>query len=245
MKRIFKIGLFASLAAISLSGCLKDTAVTDYSESGIKPVVLIPNGNFPRSASSAPIALEVSDKPYEFRLYARVSWSKPLGKALEVTFAPDQTAVDAYNDKFPPTAADPRKWTMMNADAITVASYKVTIPADATEAYIPVMINTQKIDLTKKNMLAYTMTDAQGENIASNFKTIVGLFLVKNKYDAFYSSNGYFFHPTGGRAINNLEKRMSTINATRCEIQLGDLAGYNYRFDVIADATVGNFEAIG
>src|SRR6185436_17764947 len=167
MKKIFKIGILAGAASMMLVSCLKDTPTTDYSDSSIKPVVIIPNGNFPSTNEAAIVTFEVSATPVEIKLYARVSWSKPLGKAVEVTFEKKPSLIADFNAKFGTNYAE------LNSDAYSIPTYKVTIPADQNEAYIPIKIFTDKVSLTQENMLAITMTDASGEVIASNFKNIV------------------------------------------------------------------------
>jgi len=181
MKKIFKIGILAGAASLMLVSCLKDTPTTDYSDSSIKPVVIIPNGNFPSTVEAAIVTFEVSSTPSEIKLYARVSWSKPLGKAVEVTFEKKPSLIADFNAKFGTNYAE------LNSDAYSIPTYKVTIPADQNEAYIPIKIFTDKVSLTQENMLAITMTDASGEVIASNFKNIVFPIGVKNKWDGVYS----------------------------------------------------------
>ena len=225
------------MASVILSSCLKDTPTTDYSDSAIKPVVLVPNGNYPRNQTITPIALEFTSTPYEVRVYARVSWSKPLGKSLDVTFKEDPAAITAYNATFG------SNWVPMNSSAYSIPTLKVTIPAGEQEAYIPVKVFPDKVDLTKFNMLAFTMTDASGEVISSNYKTILVPLLIKNEYEANYGVTGYFFHPTGPRSIN-ATKYFATVNAIRVEGQLGDLAGWAIRFDVNG-TNLSNYEAAG
>ena len=233
MKQFFKIGMIAGVASVLLSSCLKDTPTTDYSDAAIKPVVLVPNGNHPRTLPITPVALEFSTTPYEVRVYARVSWDKPLGKSIEVTFKEDPAAITAYNNAFPGTG-----WVPLNTAAYSIPTLKVTIPAGEQEAYIPVKVFPDKVDLTKFNMLAFTMTDASGEVVASNYQTILVPLLIKNEYEGTYDVTGYFFHPTGPRGIH-MDKYLYTVNANRVEGQLGDLAGWYIDFDVNGTALSG------
>lgn len=177
MRNIFKFSLSAAVASVMLTSCLKDTPITDYSDTSIKPVVLIPNGNWPSANQAATIAFEASNTPSVINLVARVSWSKPLGKAIDVTFTKNTAAIAEYNTKFG------TNYVEMNADAWALTSNKVTIPADANEASIPLQIFSSKVDLSKENMLAFNISDASGETISSNFKTIVFPVGVKNRFD--------------------------------------------------------------
>jgi hypothetical protein len=182
MKKIFRLMLLAGLSSTLLAGCLKDDAVTDYSDSSIKPVVLIPNGNFPRTNAAPLLTFEVSTQPSEIRLYARVSWSKPLGRSIDVTFQKNPTLITDFNARYG------THFSELNADAYSIPTLKVTIPGDQNEAYIPIQLFTEKVDLSKENMLAFTMTDASGEVIASNFAHMVFPIGVKNKYDGAYNA---------------------------------------------------------
>jgi len=237
MKQFFKIGIIAGVASVILSSCLKDTPTTDYSDKAIKPVVLVPNGNHPRTQTITPLALDFTSTPYELRVYARVSWSKPLGRSLEVTFKEDPAAITAYNTAFG------TNWVKMNSAAYSIPTLKVTIPADQNEAYIPVMVFPDKVDLTKNNILAFSITDASGEVVSTNYQTVLVPMLIKNEFEASYGVTGYFFHPTGPRGIN-LTKYFATVNASRVEGQLGDLAGWGFRF-TITGAALSAWEASG
>lgn len=185
MRTFFKIGLFAAVSSVLFVSCLKDTATTDYSDSSIKPVVLIPNGNWPSTQSAPVTTFEVSTTPVEIPLYARVSWSKPLGKAIDVTFTKNTALIADYNAKWG------THYVEMNADAYSVASYKITIAADQNEAYIPLKIFTDKVSLSQDNMLAFTISDASGEVISSNFKNIILPIGVKNRFDGVYTARIY------------------------------------------------------
>lgn len=177
MRNFIKFFTIAGAASVLFTSCLKDTPITDYSDTGIKPIVLIPNGNFPSANQANTLAFEASNTPSVVNLTARVSWSKPLGKAIEVTFTKNSTLIADYNAKFG------TGYVEMNADAWSLATNKVTIAADQTEASIPLQIFSSKVDLSKENMLAFSITDASGETISSNYKSIVLPIGVKNRFD--------------------------------------------------------------
>jgi hypothetical protein len=236
MKNLFKIVLFTVLA-FSLNSCLEDEPITDYSEEAIAPIILIPNGNWPSVVKANPIALDFKSTAQIIDLYARVSWVRPLDKAVTVTFQKDATIIDAYNKAFG-----------TNYVELVTAAYKlpgltVTIPAGTQEVKVPIEVFADKIDLSKNNMIAFRISDAGGENVASNFRQIVIPVLVKNSYEASYKVTGYFFHPSAPRGIN-ASKYMATVSATRCEGQVGDLGGWGFQFDV-SGTNVNNWGAAG
>lgn len=235
MKTIFKIALIA-LVGFSFSGCLKDEPITDYSDTSIKPVILIPNGNFPAVQSVNPIALDFKSTAQTVDLYARVSWSKPLDKDITVTFAKDPSIIAAYNTKFG------TKYEELPAAAYKLPALSVVIPAGQQEVKVPIELFADKIDLAKSNMIAFRLTDASGQTVASNFRQIVFPVLVKNVYEGNYNVTGYFFHPSAPRSIS-ATKYLSTVSGTRSEGQVGDLGGWGFRFDVAAN--VSNWESAG
>ena len=237
MRKFVNIAVIAGMTSVLFSSCLKDTPINDYTDNAIKPIVLVPNGNFPRTSSVTPLALEISAVPYELRIFARVSWSKPLGKSVDVTFKEDDAAIAAYNTTFG------SNWVKLNATAYTIPSLKVTIPAGAQEAYIPVQIFPDKVDATKANILAFTITDASGEVVSTNYQTVLTPILLKNIYEDDYTVTGYFHHPSAPRAIN-ATKYFATVAGDRVEGQLGDLAGWGFRL-TIAGTAVSNWEGVG
>jgi hypothetical protein len=95
--------------------------------------------------------------------------------------------------------------------------------------------NTTSLDPNLIYGIGLTITSADGGfQIANNSKEIEIVFAVKNPYDGEYTSNGYFYHPTGPRTIPDLAKTISTVTATSVQVDLGDLggAGYVAIFDV-------------
>ncbi len=229
MKTIFKIALIA-LVGFSFSGCLKDEPITDYTDTSIKPVILIPNGNFPAVQSVNPVALDFKSTAQTVDLYARVSWSKPLDKDVTVTFAKDPSIIAAYNTKFG------TKYEELPAAAYKLPALTVVIPAGQQEVKVPIELFADKIDLAKSNMIAFRLTDASGQTVASNFRQIVFPVLVKNVYEGNYEVKGYFFHPSAPRGIS-ATKYLSTVSGTRSEGQVGDLGGWGFRFNVAASVT--------
>lgn len=238
MNKFIRFGVVALMAMTFLSSCLKDTPTTDYSDTSIKPIVLVPNGNWPRTAEITPLALDFTTVPYEIKVYARVSWSKPLGKSIEVTFKEDDAAIANYNTKFG------TNWVKLNSNAYSISALKVTIPADAQEAYVPVMLYPDKVNLAQNNMLAFSITDASGEPISTNYQSFLQPILIKNIYEDDYAMTGYFFHPSAPRGMA-FDKYLYTVSDVVCEVDLGDLggAGYWYRF-AVSGSNMTNFQAM-
>ena len=229
MKTIFKIALL-SIIGFSLSACLQDEPLTDYSEEAITPIVLIPDGNFPSVSTVNPVALDFKPQAQTVDLYARVSWGKPLDKDVTVTFAKDPSIIAAYNTKFG------TKFEELPAAAYKLPNLTVVIPAGQQEVKVSIELFADKIDLSKSNMIAFRLTDASGQTVASNFRQKVFPVLVKNVYEGNYNVTGYFYHPSAPRSIS-ATKYLATVSGTRSEGQVGDLGGWGFRFNVAPSVT--------
>ncbi len=174
-----KLLLIIMAVVLSSSGCLKYDSINDYSN--IEPIVIIPNASWPRKSafsSSASVTPTYSQNSGDrvVQLYARVSWENTLSKDLTVKFIKDQGAIDEYNAKFN------RSHVMMPDSGLSIPSMQVTIPAGQREAYIPITIKpalvAKKTSNTSYYMLSFSISDAEGKKIASNYKTILLPFKV-------------------------------------------------------------------
>ncbi len=162
MKRYFNRFMAMMLVVSLFTSCLKDDAVNDYTN--IEAVIIIPNGNWPKATAITATKVGVAET-LTSAVYARISWDRPLSKDVVVTFAEDAGAITAYNNVFKTT------FVSLNADAYKLTSYKVTIKAGENNANVPLEIYGSKIDFAKSNMLAFSITDAAGEKVSSNYKT--------------------------------------------------------------------------
>lgn len=151
--------------SLVFTGCLKDTPTNDYSN--IQPIIIIPNANWPSTTQAATVTYANTSTPQTIQLYARVSWENALSIDIKVSFIKDTAAVIAYNAKFAKT------FIYMPDSCYSMSSMQVTISANQREAFIPITIYPKKVGISTNKMLAFTISDAQGQNIASNYKTIV------------------------------------------------------------------------
>ncbi|MEP7322006.1 MAG: DUF1735 domain-containing protein [Saprospiraceae bacterium] len=236
MKNI--INLLAIVLMISATSCLRDEPITDYTDAAIKPIVLIPNGNWPSVQKANPIAFDFKTTGQDIDLYARVSWVRPLDKDITVNFAKDASIITAYN------AALGTNYVELSAGAYTLPTLAVVIPAGKLEAKVTIKVFADKVDLTKNNMLAFKIVDAGDQPIASNFRQMVFPVLVKNIYEANYNVTGYFFHPSAPRSIN-AAKYMATISGDRVEGQLGDLGGWFFQVQITNESKLTSFISNG
>lgn len=153
-----------------LPGCLKNEVTLDYT--GIEPMMLIPNANWPAKGLAAP-PTDSAAGTTRLNLYARVSYEKPLDKNVLVKFTLDDALVDAYNNKWG-TA-----YRLLPASCYQVSALEVTIPAGVQQAAIPINLLPANIDPQYDYILPFTILSAEGNTIAANFKSMI--FTLKGK----------------------------------------------------------------
>ena len=157
-KLIFILGFTCLLS----SGCLKDKPLTDYTN--IAPIIINPTANWPRIEQLSVIAFSQTGGNKELQLYARISWQSLFDHELIVTFVNDQSAIDEYNSTFNTNyVAMPQEGYFVNMQLV--------IPAREQEAFVPITIKPSQVSVAPNYMLAFTISNAQGEKIASNYKT--------------------------------------------------------------------------
>jgi len=240
-KRLYLITtLILSVAALSLSSCLKDPRAQDFSNVGAEIELPLAATYYNKLV---PAALPITATAQTITLVVNVAAPKPLGSALPVTLIIDQAALDAYN------TANSTSYTLLPAADYSIASLKVTIPAGQHTVNVPISVNTSLIDPSAQYVLPLTLSDASGQKI-SIYKTLLYNVQAKNKYDADYATTGYLFHPSASRAIDDTY-HVATVGATRNESPVGDLGASNYffDFDIVPGAgtvaTLANWTAVG
>jgi hypothetical protein len=240
-KRLYLITtLILSVAALSLSSCLKDPRAQDFSNVGAEVELPLAATYYNKLV---PAALPITATAQTITLVVNVAAPKPLGSALPVTLVIDQAALDAYN------TANSTSYTLLPAADYSIASLKVTIPAGQHTVNVPISVNTSLIDPSGQFILPLTLTDASGQKI-SIYKTLLYNVQAKNKYDMDYAATGYVFHPSAARSIDDTY-RLATVGANRNEAPLADLGAANYffDFDIVpgagTTATLANWAAAG
>jgi hypothetical protein len=234
MKNIIKLSTFV-IFSLLLSSCLKDTPITDYTEDAIKPIVLIPNGNFPSVQKANPLAFDFKSEGQDIKVFVRVSYVKPLDKDVVVNIAKDATIITDYNTR------NATSFVELASNAYQMpSSLAITIPAGQLEAFATIKVFADKVDLSKNNMLAFKIVDAGDQPVASNFQKIVFPILVKNSFEANYKVTGYFFHPSAPRGVN-ATKYMSTISSNIVQGQVGDLGGWNFQVTIEPSGTISGW----
>lgn len=209
--------LSISTAGILLSSCLKEKGNNFAAQQS--PAASV--ANFPNQDQTA--ALDISNTPTTFTFYAEVtSVNNTIPSGTTVTISKTNALVTAGGQEVLPDS--------------TFQLLSTTATVDPTTHLAPfqLKITSTKIQPGHDYALGFTLATTASGIIASNKNTTVIGVTVKNQYDGSYHSNGYFYHPSSPRAINNLAKTVSTVNANTSITTLGDLGNQIY---LTVDAT--------
>jgi hypothetical protein len=125
-----KRNIYALLLLLAVSACKRNEFELDYS--GIEPIVLVPNSNWP---GKSPYEPQPADSVYgvsQLNLYARMSYAEPLSQPVKVSFKPAPELLDDYNQKWG-TA-----YELLPAESYDIPSLDVVIPAGARQAALPI-----------------------------------------------------------------------------------------------------------
>lgn len=153
-----------SIILLLFSGCLKNEVTLDYS--GIQPTITIPNANWPvKGYASQP--MDSAAGTTKLNLYARVSFESALEKSVLVRFSLDNALVASYNQHWGTS------YQLLPANCYQVGALEVTIPAGAKQAALPITLLTANIDPANDYILPFSITSADGNIVAANFKSIV------------------------------------------------------------------------
>lgn len=165
MKKIIRAIFFLTTVYL-FTGCLKRDGNLDATE--FNSVMIVPNSNWPLSNWPVSDSLFTqTTSTAELRLYASVSFEKPLDQEVKVTFRRDSALVMEYNARWR------YSYIFMPDSCYEVSSFEVTIPAGSRQAWFPVKLFPNKMNTTTSYMLAFSIGDAAGIPIATNFKSMV------------------------------------------------------------------------
>jgi len=161
MKILFSFLLLSCL----IGGCKKSDFILDYS--GIKPVIIVPNANWPGASPYDPQPADSLFGVTALKLYGKVSYATTLDKPVKITFVENADMLAEYNNKWG------MNYKALPAAAYHIDSYEMTISAGTQQAFIPITIYPENFNGTDDYLIAFTISAAGEQTIASNAKTIV------------------------------------------------------------------------
>lgn len=181
----YKSAAMVTLAALSLSSCLKDEGFENgtYGLAGFTGGEFVSIGAAGRNPNALALESKAGDQTVElFKVtYDYVDAAK---EAIKVTMAKDDAAV---------TAADPSLVILPNS-AFSVVSNDLTIDAGkrvSTNTFT-LKVNTSTLNPVKAYGVAFTISAISKSSAAApkNLKTVIYKISLKNKYDGFYEVTG-------------------------------------------------------
>ena len=237
MKKIKLFTLLLTSLAIIGTGCLKDKDYDNH-EYGINDPDASPVGvGFNQGTSdivNTGLTLSSSAQLFDSAavLISLLS-GHPAGTDVHVNIAVEDSLVSHYNtvNGTDLVILDPSNYSIIPTAVIPAGKLNgiVVINVPNTDALSP--------DTSYGLGLRITSADA-GYTVATNENFIVLQIAIKNQYDGDYHSNGYVYHPSNPRAIVNLAKTLTTINANTVKCALGDLGPQGYFFALQVDQTL-------
>jgi hypothetical protein len=213
MKRKINLSVAFAALVIVLTGCLKDKGF-ENGEYGI-PVI-------EKKAVSLPQAVNGSVGAGIFSIAEPQTIAAPVF-ALEA-INPLSSDVNVQFELKPSLVAADPDLTLLPADKYQInlnGKIKAGKYNDTLEIIIP---DASDLDPTQTYALGIELVSADnGCQIAANMKEVLIKIVIKNIYDADYTSNGYFYHPSAPRTIEDLHKTAATVGPNEVLVDLGDL----------------------
>jgi hypothetical protein len=164
-----------------------------------------------------------------------------LNQPLTVKLVKNATLIADYN------ATNGTSFIELPANSYTLLTDINNITFEAGEAIkeIKISINQSLLDLTEAYAIGFSIADAGTDAVINtSLKNALYSIGIKNAYEAYYTTSGFFFHPSAPRALDDT-KYLYTVSGTRCLAPLADLygSGYYFWFDVSPTNTLINWDA--
>lgn len=219
--------------ALSLTGCLNDDEhYTDFKNVGA--IAEIPSTAY-ASAGVLQNRSYLQQTAVVDSFDVNIASPQPPTQDVQVTVALSQSALAAYNN------ANGDTYTVLPASLFQLITPTVTVKAGQRLASVKYQINTSSLKFTDHYALPFQITSASaGVTVSGNYATKVIGVVLRNNYEASYTSTGFFTHPNpaSSRAISR-QKDLTSIDATTSETEFADLGtGYLMWLRVNADNTV-------
>jgi hypothetical protein len=193
MKKLIFLSLF--LSAVVISGCLKDKGF-ENNKYGINDPDDSPIGvGFPLASKSANIVgIEVRSTPQIIStepvlvLYS----GQPATSDIRITLSLNPGLLSAYN------TANSTNILPMPSNLYSFSTLNVVLPAGQSKVTVPLTIsNSTSLDPTKAYGVGVSIASVEGSyKIAQNFRDLLLVFNIKNKYDGIYLLSGFHNRPT-------------------------------------------------
>ena len=190
MKRIFLASALFATLGLALTGCLKDKAFDNH-EYGINdPDTQPPGVGFSLGTKTNSYGLDAVSTPQviDDMVYVALFTGERPQSDVQVTLTDNSTAlINAYN------TANGTAVQKLPSNLYSLPTTTLNIPSGSYNTQVPLTIsNTMTLDPTVSYAVGYTVSSVSGNyKIADNFKNLLIIFTIKNKYDGVYRLQGY------------------------------------------------------
>lgn len=207
--------ILLSVTIFGLSSCLKDNRFVDFSKVGT--LIELPLEAFNGPGNTVAESFPIQTTPQTFNLVVNVASPKPLNSAVTVTLALDQAAMTAYNHANGLDTGGNVPYGLPPANAYSIPSLKVTIPAGQRTANLTVQVISANLDPAGKFMIPLSIVDGGGQKI-SNYKTVLFTVQAKNQFDGVYTLTGVMHRDAdatlGGTIVPGVTIPLATAGLT-------------------------------
>jgi len=169
--------------------------------------------------------------------------AEPASQDIHVTLTQNDQIVTDYNAANTDTTVTPQNpdpsgkvthYLIPTAYTIVNPGGVVIIPKGSHTGYLQMKFKPSDF-LGATYALGFTISkvDESGYSISGNNQKGMVIINIKNQFEGDYTVTGWFFHPSAGRAINEV-KHLSTVNASRVEGPFADFgSALTFQFSII------------
>ncbi|HLO81237.1 MAG TPA: DUF1735 domain-containing protein [Chitinophagaceae bacterium] len=189
MRSINKLVLFITILAIGAS-CIKEQDYNKGIVNNEKTIIKLPQA----AEELWNIALDAvpgdqTVKVLEVRRDAVTN--ADLQQPLTVKIAPNNGAITAYNTANSTNLVPFTSYTLITDEGVKMEGANYVVPFNAGEfvKFIKIKFDPSKLDLSKRNAMAFKVTDGGGATISASQEALVEI-AIKNKYDGVYRLEG-------------------------------------------------------
>lgn len=218
MFRYNKTSLLTLITLVfAFSSCVKDNGFfgEDFSESNRKQLVKIldPSSGVTILARDAQPAVEEFDV---VRLFRDPNNTSQANQPLTVTLTRNAALLPTGYTELPQGSYE------------VIGGTTVTFQAGEVNRALRLKVDKNKLDLSKKYGIAFSISNAGDAVISKGFDKAVYEIGIKNEWHGDYQATGVFTHPTAGDRAIDEPKALLTVGPRSVRAPLGDLGGANY-----------------
>lgn len=210
--------LTAFAVVISLSSCLKEKAFTNETTfSGLQDHVLLVNGGIQNFGSNN---IRFNSDTASYSVIANLASVNLPSSPVGVTLFVDAAAIAAYN------TANGTSFELMPANAYTLGTTSLSIPAGKQYASTTLNVYKANIDPAKSYLLPISIKDASGKALSSNqntmFFNIIGNVIAGNyNWDFTRWNNPAHTGSPAGSSFTGSTTAFIADNSTQVEVPSG------------------------